>query len=103
MTEQQNDTGALTARAQIAGFLPRALGTAIKSYDNFLSKKQGETKPEDFKAHHDACKVALAHIELLVRLAKWVETAEDGAGAPDAALAALIAQAREDVAESERR
>lgn len=72
-------------RDQIAMFLPQALENAIQSYDEFLKRKEEaadncsaeeteERKKErspsdDFKKHHDACKVALAHMELILKMA----------------------------------
>lgn len=63
-------------RSRIAEFLPRALEKAIASYENFMEKENDTTKEPkgpNFKIHHDACKVALAHIELLVKLARWAD------------------------------
>lgn len=76
-------------RARIAEFLPCALQKAIASYETFMEKehekdpeKDPKNDPEkidktqssaEFKIHHDACKVALAHIELLVKLARWAD------------------------------
>ncbi len=100
------------SRAQIADFLPRAISTALASYDLFLEdvpeKKSGgddddknDDYPKKFKAHHDACKVALAHIELLFKLAQRVESAAEGASAHND-LAAMLAKAQEEVAQSEK-
>lgn len=63
-------------REAIAEFLPRAIESALMSYEQFsldhsTSNKSFETS--DFKAHHDACKVAIAHIELLIKLARWAD------------------------------
>ncbi len=69
-------------RTRIAKFLPHALETALLSYHEFAEEQA--TAPEDeqekkddkaktFKAHHDACKVALAHIQLLIDLARWAD------------------------------
>ena len=86
-------------RGQIAAFLPRALATAIASYDLFLGQTD-MNDPQKFKAHHDACKVALAHIELLLKLAQWAEVAEDCED-PDEKLAALLAAGQAEVERSE--
>lgn len=62
-------------RDRVAAFLPLALKTAIKSYKAFSRQPESNETPAlacDFKKHHDACKVAIAHIELLVKLAKIV-------------------------------
>lgn len=59
-------------REEIAAFLPHALQTALESYKEFSSQTVPEA-PKDFKAHHDACKVAIAHIQLLTKLAEWAD------------------------------
>ena len=65
-------------RSVVAKHLPGAIEKAMVSYDKFL--KQGEhIKPEDFKKYHEACKVALAHVALLIKMACWAgENAEEG-------------------------
>ena len=63
-------------RRDIADFLPEAIETALESYRNFSleqATKDDEETPESFKKHHDACKVAIAHIKLLIELAKWAD------------------------------
>ena len=70
-------------RERIAKFLPHALETAILSYHEFAEEQatapdteetlKKDDKAKTFKAHHDACKVALAHIQLLIDLAKWAD------------------------------
>ncbi len=60
-------------RDRVAAFLPLALKTAIQSYKTFSDQPESTETPTlaaDFKKHHDALKVAIAHIELLVKLAK---------------------------------
>ncbi len=59
-------------RAQIAGFLPNAIRVAIASYRVFSGKGKADN-PKDFKEHQGACKAALAHIELLLKLAKLAD------------------------------
>lgn len=59
-------------RERIAEFLPRAVEAALASYQDF-SEKEDVDDAKDFKAHHDACKVAIAHIELLIKLARWAD------------------------------
>ena len=59
-------------RAQIAEFLPKAIDTALTSYQLF-SEQDIPEEAKEFKAHHDACKVAIAHIELLIKLAGWAD------------------------------
>ncbi|MCB1782373.1 MAG: hypothetical protein KDI13_00105 [Alphaproteobacteria bacterium] len=60
-------------RKRIAEFLPRALSTALNSYMKFTKQAKQDNDPVKFKKHHDACKVAIAHIELLIKLAKLVD------------------------------
>ena len=83
-------------RKRLAEFLPEALRLALESYQNFMtatpdksepqqepeaeSDDKGKPKPKprakkateakEFKDHHEAGKVAIAHIELLLELAK---------------------------------
>ena len=64
------------SREAIAKFLPAAIESALASYEQFSfdqSTKNETPQSKDFKAHHDACKVAIAHIELLIKLAKWAD------------------------------
>lgn len=65
-------------RKQVAVFVPEAIRKAIDSYHGFMDSKI-ETEAKKFAEHHGAGKVALAHIELLIKLAKWadVETGID--------------------------
>ncbi|MCB1782376.1 MAG: hypothetical protein KDI13_00120 [Alphaproteobacteria bacterium] len=63
-------------RKRIAEFLPKALETAVASYKTFSDKQSHEGDPVKFKAYHDACKVALAHIELLMKLVKLADLPE---------------------------
>ncbi len=64
-------------RQDIAAFLPCAIRTALESYQYFSQAQitDPESSPcsKKFKDHHDACKVAIAHIKLLIELAKWAD------------------------------
>ncbi len=64
-------------RLRIARFLPRALENALASYKQIAAKTYKEAA--DAKKQHDACKVAIAHVELLLKLAKWAELPQNGA------------------------
>ncbi|MCK5385232.1 MAG: hypothetical protein KAJ29_06600 [Alphaproteobacteria bacterium] len=71
MPEIQNYT-----REQIAEFLPDALEIALASYKKFSNMPATE-EPSKFKARHDASKVAVSHIQLLMKLAQWADLPED--------------------------
>ena len=64
-------------RKDIAGFLPAAIQTALDSYQQFseaqITDSASTPTSQEFKAHHDACKVAIAHLELLIKLARWAD------------------------------
>jgi hypothetical protein len=81
-------------RAQIADFLPDAIETALLKYMTFMD---GECDtPKKYKEHQGACKVALAHVNLLLDLARWVdEGGENEQG--DAALMTLINKAKQEL------
>lgn len=57
-------------RERIAGFLPRALETAIGAYK--FSAVQKDKDGAVMKKHQDACKVAVAHVELLYKLSEKI-------------------------------
>ena len=83
-------------RRRIASFLPFAIAKALESYHSF-SCQSAPDEAKEFNAHHTACKVAIAHIELLIKLARWVDvpadlSAIDGQRGED--LAHMLAQAQ---------
>lgn len=59
-------------RKRIAAFLPDAIARALTSYHEFSKRNTGDDAKK-FTEHHSACKVAIAHIELLIKLAKWAD------------------------------
>lgn len=59
-------------RKHIAEFLPDAIMTALLSYQMF-AEHEASDEAKEFTAHHNACKVAIAHIELLIKLARWAD------------------------------
>ncbi len=74
-----NDEISAQEREDIATFLPAAISRAVESYRNFSEKlTSGDAK--NFSEYHKACKAALAHIELLLKLAEGVnlENLEEG-------------------------
>ena len=86
------------ARMRLARFLPDAIAKALNSYQIFL-EADVPTDAKGFSAYHSACKVAIAHIELLIKLARLADL-------PDAAaenhneqilLAAVMQEAEEEL------
>lgn len=59
-------------RVKIAQSLPEAFDAAIQSYQSFFAQDHSESA-KSFSAHHSACKAAIAHLQLLIKLADWVE------------------------------
>lgn len=59
-----------STREQIAEFLPEAIALAVGSYRDHMSKP---IKKTEFEAHHKQAKVAISHIELLIKLARWAD------------------------------
>jgi hypothetical protein len=57
-------------REQVRQYLPAALDKAFQSYNSYT---QREVTEEKFSTHHTACKVAIAHIQLLIKLGEWAE------------------------------
>ena len=67
-------------RAQIEEFLPNAIKRALDSYFQFSIEDVEEKESKKFAAHHAAAKAAMAHIELLLKLAKMAEIPEEALG-----------------------
>ncbi len=86
-------------RDRLSSLLPPLLENAAASYQAFA----GLDPPEDvkgFTAHHAACKAALAHLDLLAKLARWAEgTAEAAPPAEPDSAARLLAEAQAALAE----
>ena len=59
-------------RATLAEELPERIAAVLAAYDTFAGMVVAD-KAKAFAAHHTACKAALAHADLLVRLLKWAE------------------------------
>lgn len=68
---------------QVAEFLPKAIKKAFDSYYEYMESdwraEEGKSFSKLFADHHAACKAALAHIDLLLKLGKMadVETRAD--------------------------
>ena len=95
MTERKIEN---QTRERISAFLPDAIAQALTSYHRFAD----QNIPEDakgFSAHHSACKVAIAHIELLIKLARWADLPDAQTGDPNSQimLAVMMQEAEEEI------
>lgn len=87
------------SREQIAGFLPDAIAKALTSYHTFATRDVSAEKPKEFSEHHSACKVAVAHIELLLKLARWAELPQGAEPDKQAMLTALMQEAEKELSD----
>lgn len=87
------------SREQISQFLPDAIRKALTSYHLFMERDYEEDKPKFFEEHHKACKVAIAHIELLIKLARFADLPDAKAadGNNQIMLAAMLQEAQEEL------
>ncbi len=79
-------------RRRLAGLLPARIEAALAGYHDFA----GTAPPDDakgFAAWHAAAKAALAHVDLLVKLARWAEGSADSVDEADG-IGGLLSQAR---------
>ncbi len=60
------------SKEQISRFLPDALATALTSYQAFMEQAVPK-EAHEFIKHHNAGKAAIAHIELLLKFARWAD------------------------------
>lgn len=82
-------------RIQLIEDLPSLLDKAISDYKD-VAMEQSTNDIKSFAAHQAACRTALTHLQLLVKLAAWAEDATDGEMASDVdnSLDTLIFEAR---------
>ena len=85
------------ARKRIAEFLPSAFTKAFRSYHQFM-QQDVPVKTKEFSDHHKAAKVAIAHIELLIKLAKSAHVPNDDSR-ENHEIAVMIEQASAELAE----
>ena len=76
MTDQLPPIEAAT-RERVAEFLPQALSKTLESYREFISREVPDDA-KNFSNHHAAAKVAISHIQLLIKLAAWAQLPEQG-------------------------
>ena len=62
-------------RHNLSAHLPGFLDKAANGYRRFNAVDPADNA-KAFAAHHAACRAALAHIQLLLSLVRWVETAD---------------------------
>lgn len=96
---QSSEKASPSMRAQLIEFLPQALATALKAYQSFAKTPVPE-EPAAFKSYHEAFKAAIAHIELLTKLAAWADLPDPGAQDSErqVVLGALVERAKAEVA-----
>lgn len=82
------------SRARVAVFLPNALAKALSSYHGFMEGTI-PTDSKGFAAYHSAAKVAIAHVELLMKLAKWAEISSEKTQEDDSVLEMITKAERE--------
>lgn len=82
-----------TLRRQLQTALPLRIRAALDGYETFTA----DAPPADakgFAAWHAAAKAALAHVELLVKLARWADGKADAAADGTDGVDRLLAEAR---------
>lgn len=92
VTQHSKDLSALAAaERRLTEQLPGLVDTAVESYRNFAeAEPPGDAK--SYAARQAACKAALAHLDLLLRLARMLLPKAAAEAAPD--LETLIVEAR---------
>jgi len=78
------------SRCAIAHLIPDAMERAVASYRRFVARDI-PLEAKEFKEHHMAGRTALAHLEALLRLARW--TAVPGAESEEEDLESMLANA----------
>ena len=87
-------------RLKIAEFLPGAIEQVLKSYRDFLASEVF-TKTEDFKKNHEACKAAITHVELIIKLTERIN--QNGSEEPSEDLHAMLESAYAELEKSEEK
>jgi hypothetical protein len=80
-------------RVQISSQLETAASRVIDSYRTFMDAEPDAGDARAFAAHHAACKAALAHLDLLMKVAR-IAGVDGDAAEGDEEQARLLAQAR---------
>lgn len=77
----------------VSAEIDRAIERVVSAYQAFAASAPAVTDAKEFAAHHAACKAALAHLDLLLKIAKITEVPATAGQADDERLA-LVAEAR---------
>src|SRR5262245_49343285 len=67
-------------RGRIAAALPNVLAKALTDYEKFLDAKGESETSKTFKERHEACKAAVAHIAMIVKVAGEIGDEENPGG-----------------------
>lgn len=84
-----------TIKLALAEELPRAIERALESYADF-SARSFPLDAKEYDAHHKACKAALAHLDALTKMVKWLEENDTSPETLDtiAPMQSMLTQAR---------
>ena len=81
--------------------LPARIAAVTESYAAF-AQEEAPADAQGFAAHHAACKAALAHMDQLLKLARWAERDNSlGAAEEQDEIAGLLARARHALGEDD--
>ncbi len=81
-------------RSEIINFLPDLIARALTSYSQY-AERPVDIESKEFSEYHKSCKVAIAHIELLIKLAKWADKQSNES--EDPILTGVLQRAREEL------
>lgn len=61
------------ARSEITAILKETTEKAVASYYCYARKDLKEENAKEVTEYHKSCKVAAAHLDLLIKLARWAD------------------------------
>jgi len=80
-------------RRQLAQTLPDRIAAAVGGYESFVQSAPSDDA-KGFAAWHAAAKAALAHVDSLVKLARWAEGGSAASAGEEDGIEGLLARAR---------
>lgn len=83
-------------RQEIASLIPKIVKKAFRSYETFMVTPPDVEEAKKFTAHYTACKLALSHLEMLIKLLEQL-TAHLEKAERESDLALLLERAQKDV------